>query len=714
MKRTTLTSVWVHIVWVVLLTILAGCQTDAPLPTPIVLPSPTSTLTPSHTPTITHTPTPVMTATPSPTEFFGRTIQAGPGKGLLRVMNLTSDTLPLDFYLNGVPFITGLRQTNLSAQTPILPDTYTASLTSDNTGVSQALTIAADQNLDILAVGEGEGRQLVVISQPTEPVRAGEVWLSFANALPDVENITITLDDVATASLTGYSASEPAITVAGDKLLRATSGERVLLEQSISLRELTLYTFILSTNPISPDGVQLLRLEAPVLGRYSLRVVNLSAEAREVDIYLENNRVGSTVGFGGSTTPQEVVTGSQRLSVYTAGADRAASMPLVNNYAFNGQAGTSLILLLTGPASALEVVTFTDRLEAVPPANSRIIFFNNVDDVTGLVAGINGEDLENFRPLAVGEFSTPRFISQGEYNFTFSDADNSDSGPIENKLIAIPAGQTLLYAVTGRDDVLVPVYGYPVEENPALNPEGTAIPQSRLRFINALSGGISVDIYVDGVLNFPALFAYSSGPLSTIIGEDFSLLVRQANAGPALLDIRLGIPAPGDYSVFLFGSPIDGLQAFLIPDNTLQVNPDVGTFRLVNLSGDPTDIYSLGYYVYPPDVTPVAPTSTPFPIPTNTPDPNFPTTPVPTLEPLTAPQDVRRIIREVQPRTASNQNIAPRGLFDLTLLNTNNRILGALNAIQIPVGQHYDIVAYTYRTASGVKTELFIAPYPPR
>lgn len=714
MKRIHPTSKsFITLIWVMFVTLMVGCQAEPPLPTSVILPSLTPTSSPTATYTPSRTPTPYMTPPPSPTEFFGRTVQAGPGKGLLRVMNLMSDGAPLDFYLDGVPFITGLRQNNLSAQAAILPHTYTASFDAAAGLAPQSLTITANQNIDVLAVGGGDTRQFIAISQPTDPLDAGQVWLSFANAAPIADPIVISLDDVTISSLTGFSATTPAITAAGQRLLRATANGQVILEETIQLRELTLYTFIFAVNPNTSE-IELQRLDAPVLGRYVLRVVNLSPESRELDIYLNDDRIGSNLGLGLSTAPREVVTGLQRLSVYTAGADRGASMPLINEYVFTGQAGSSLVLLLTGAPPTLTVTEFDIDLSPVPQGKSRVVFFNATDEITAVVAGTGGMNFKDFRPVAQGQFSEPSLIAQDEVNFTFTDAANPNAAMFESKIIPLPAGQSVLYAVTGSEDVLVPIYGYPVAQSEALTAEGTPIPQSRLRFINGLQQGIAVDIYVNGVLNTPMLFSGVGGSLNVVTGEDFALLVRQANDGPALLDIRLPIPSPGDYSVFIYGSPLDGLQATLIPDATLRVNNDIGTLRLINLSGDITDVYSLGYYVYPPNITPIAPTQTPIPTPTPRPDPNLPWTPAPTLEPLTAPQDVRRILRNVQPRTASNQNVAPQGYFDLILIDDRNRILGELKALQIPIGQHYDIVAYTYRTATAVQTILFIAPYPPR
>ena len=714
MKLRQTARILAQIISVMLLALIVGCQGEPPLPTAITLPTETPSLTPIASPIATETPLPNMTPTPAPTEFFGRTIQSGPGKGQVRAMNLTSDSSMLDLYLDGLPFTTDLRPTYISGQSAILPGTYTASLNLDGTGATTPLTIAENQNLDIVVVGGGDDRQIMLISQPTDPVNADEVWLTFANALPDVGQITVTLDDSPVTTLEGFSTSTPSIGAAGEHILRATTGDKIILEQSVILRELTLYTFILTVNPSAPDAVQLQRFESPVLGRYNLRVVNLSAESREVDLYLNGTRLAEMIGFGGSTTPIEVVTGLQHLSVYTAGADRNASAPLVNEHTFSGQAGSSLMLILNGPASAVQVVSFEADTSPVPEGSSRVVFYNATADVMHLSAGIAGDIFPDFNPIAAGQFSPPQLVQHGDIPFTFMDEDDENNNLFERKTILLFAGQTILYTVTGRDDFINPVYSYPVEQSAALYPDGVPLPQSRLRFVNGLASGVAVDVYVNGSMYMPAMIAPSGGPLSPVIGEDFALLVRQAGNGPALLDIHLGIPSPGDYSVFLYGSPADGLETILINDDALRINDDIGTLRLVNLSGDPTDLYSLGYYLYPPDVTPLAPTMTPFPTPVPTFDPAGLVTPVPTEEPFTAPLDVRRIIRDVRPHTASSQNIAPQGLFDLTLIDTNRRILGNINALQIPIGQHYDIVGYTYRSGDEVKTQLFIAPYPPR
>lgn len=703
MQRFTHPSLLRFLALMVLALVMVGCQPtdDTPLPTAIVLPSETPSPTPSQTPV---PPTPDATATPSPTPFFGRGVSAGPGRGQLRVMNQTSDTATLDIALDGQPFTVGLRPGTVSPTTPLLPGSYGLTVRPGDSA-SQPITIGADQTVDVVITGESSAPQLITLAHPTDPLDAGQIWVMLADAMPDTAELTFTLDDEPLTPLM------PIVTDAGERVLRASAGGQVIAEETVLLRELTLYSLILAPDPFDPARARFERLDTPALGRYTLSVVHLSNGARELDIYLNDQSLATNLTFTAQTPPLEVVTGGQRLSVYTAGADRAASAPLVDGYNLNGRAGAELTLLLTGAPDQMRVVPYEADLSPVPVGQSRVVFFNATDNVTGLTAGVGPEAYPDFRPIGVGQFSQPVLVSPGELGFTFRDVNNTDIDILEAKTVVFQAGQSALYAVTARDDAPPAFYVASVEESALLGEGGEQLSQSRLRFVNALESGVAIDIYVNGILAMPSLFAPSSGPLIPVTGEEIALLVRSVGDGPALIDIGLQLPEPGDYSVFIYGSPTDGLQARLIDDNVLRITEQAGSLRLINLSGDAIS-YSLGLSQYAPDETPPPPTATPLPQPT--PDPSLATVPNTESQAPTAPLDTRRLIRDVQPLTASNQTFAPAGLFDVILIDSDNRIRGRLNTLQIPPGQHYDIVAYTYRRSGGVQTILFVAAYPPR
>jgi hypothetical protein len=620
-------------------------------------------------------------------------------------MNQTSDAATLDLDLDGQPFTVGLRPSGVSPATPLLPGSYDLSVRPGDSA-PQPITIGADQTVDVVISGESGSPQLITLSHPTDPLDAGKIWLMLADAMPDITaEITFTLDDEPLTPLL------PTVTDAGERVLRAVAGETVLAEETVLLRELTLYSFILAPDPFDPAQSRFERLETPALGRYTVSVVHLSNGARELDVYLNDQPIATNLTFTTQTPPLEVVTGSQRLSVYTAGADRAASAPLVDGYNLNGRAGLSLTLLLTGAPDQMRVTPYEANLSPVPVGQSRVVFFNATDNVTGLTAGVGPEAYPDFRPIGVGQFSQPVLVSPGELGFTFRDVNNTDIDILEAKTVVFEAGQSALYAVTARDDAPPAFYVASVEESALLGGDGEQLSQSRLRFVNALESGVAIDIYVNGFLAMPSLFAPSGGPLIPVTGEEIALLVRSTGDGPALIDIGLLLPEPGDYSVFIYGSPADGLQARLIDDNILQITEQAGSLRLVNLSTDAT-LYSLGLNEYAPDETPPPPTATPLPQPT--PDPSLATVPNTGSSAPTAPLDTRRLIRNVPALTASNQTFAPAGLFDVILIDGDNRVRGRLNTLQIPPGQHYDIVAYTYHRADSVQTILFVVAYPPR
>ncbi len=701
--------------WVVsgmlLLMLLAGCQPtdDAPIPTLITLPTATDQ-PPSPTPADTATPRP--TATPAPTAIFGRDVPADASNGQVRVTNYVRDEQVIEVYLDGLLFNAGLRAGYSSALTPIRAGLFTAALDAQGTRAATAFEVTAGQLIDLLVIGEGQDLQILPIAQTTQPLDAGQAWVSVVSALPPDANISIGIDAQPTTAFT-QTIGEPQVIEAGAHTFRAALGGQPVVDETLTLRELTVYTLVLTTTRANPQ-MRLQRLEAPVLGRYSAQIVHLSADTREIDVYLNGERIAQDVAFTDALPPRELVTAPQRLSIYTAGADRSVSPPLLENYSISARPSTRLMLFLVGTPDRLRVVPYEWDTSPVPVGSARVVFFNAVPDVVGLTAGIGPEPFDGFRPLGYTQFSTGQIISAGEFTLVMRDSINTSRDIIEAKTITLSAGQHVIYAATGRDDLPPATYRITVEQSEALAADGSRLPESRVRFVNGLADGITVDVYVNGLLSLPALIAPAGGPLTPLLGEEFSLLVRQNNDGPALVDIRLPLPTPDDYSLYFYGSPSDGLQTVMVNDSRLNIGGSGGTLRLVHLSDNPDAVFSLYAAQRPADYTPIPPTLTPVLSAMPSPTPEIPWTPEPTAEPFTIPLDARPLVRDVAGGTASIQVLAPPNYFDLLLTDAGGRILARLDGLTVPTGMHYDVAAYTYRTASGVQTMLFIAPYPPR
>jgi hypothetical protein len=681
-----------------LLGVLTGCQPEAPLPTEVLLPSPTPPASPTPIPTATR---PQPTLTPSPTAFFGRgRVPETAQTPFVRVTNATAADSTFDLYLNGQLLQSGLRAGLAGISVPVLPGTYDLSLSPDGAPLATFEAVNG-QITDLTLTGDPDQPQALTHRAPTEPLDAQSAWATVINALPDTA-LQLSLDDQPVADLAAQSVAEPVVIARGDRQLRVSVGDAVLFEQPLRVQNRTSYTFIVSRNPQAPDQLTVQRLETVLQGRYSVRLIHLSPELREVDVYLNDAIWAQAVGYTGLAEPRTVTTAPQLLSVYTAGADRNASQPLIAPTPLNGRDDAELFLLLTGTPDQLRLIPFEPDRSPVPNGSSRYVFFNPLPDVSGLTTGEEG-----FQPLGYGQFSQPAVLPAQSTVFRFRDANNPDIDIIEEEPLDIEAGQSVLYAVSARDDLPAARYALPIEQSEALAQDGSALPQSRLRFVNALATGVAIDIYVDGVLVFPSLIAGAGGPLTNHIGAEFRLLVAQSGGGgAALIDVVLPVATPSDYSVFIYGSPTDGLRAVAIDDAALLEVPGSATMRLVNLSLNLSDSMGISLVPYAPDVTPV------FPTPTFPPPPDA--TPAPTPELLSLPLDVRLLLRNVQPGTASIQTFAPQTYFDALIVNADNRIIDRERAILIPVGQHYDLVAYTYRTESGVQTTSFIAPYPPR
>src|SRR5690606_24983449 len=98
---------------------------------------------------------------------------------------------------------------------------------------------------------------------------------------------------------------------------------------------------------------QLLVFESPMLSLYSLRVVNLSTDAREIDVFFDDALVASDLPHQGITDRLTYATAPATLSVYAAGADLTISTPYLSGQRVSPTPGSTVTLAIYGPVADL-------------------------------------------------------------------------------------------------------------------------------------------------------------------------------------------------------------------------------------------------------------------------------------------------------------------------------------------------------------------------
>jgi hypothetical protein len=469
----------------------------------------------------------------------------------------------------------------------------------------------------------------------------------------------------------------------------------------------------------TPERPQLIVQEAPLWSRYSLRVINTSEDVREIDVYFDGALVVANLGYGSATERTVYANAPATVSVHAANADLTVSTPLLDGYPINPRAGGSATLAIYGTADNLRAMWIEEDLSPVPAGNSRIAFAHVLPGANALRAGVNSTDLEEVQPFAYGSASAPVLFEEGELRLFFRDAANADSIAELRQAVPIPAGRSILYFVTGAqagDETPPLMFEEPVTVDETLNvePDEPTRGEYRVRFVNAIVSQPSIDIEQEGQTAALNLRYGEGTELITLNAESVVMNARMSGDGAILADQHIGFPRPGDYTIYIVGTPENGITTALIDNESLPTitsSDQPPTLRLVNLTQDPSTVFGLA-------LSPVRPgDSTPVP----TPQPVFTLQPLPTaagqvgidLGRRRLPVGVRVPIAGLRGVGASRQILTqPRA--ETTVINQDNEIIAALGVVEYQTGTHTDIVVYEYRTATETLAAAFALMYPSR
>lgn len=651
--------------------ILAGCgaATDsAPATT-----SAPSAATPSLIPTASVRPTPASNTNPA----------------RIRVVNAAPAAPPLNLTLGFFSVATNLAYGQYSEVMPFEPGAYSASVTvsgaRQDTPALLNLSVTLESGRSYLLIIHGNGDQLHTSNLPetVQAVNSGESAAAVINLISDGgDRISLwRAGEALTAPLNFGAETWGAIIASGSATLEIRDGEQSILEQPIDLQERRQYTLILAGTRAAPSIISF-AVSAP--GRGQARALHVAQEVGALDVYLGDQLLNSGIEYGRPTTRTEIVSGDYRLSIYTAGSDRAMTAALyATDITLPAEAATALVVL--GTENDLRVVSFTENLSPTPIGQARVDFLNTLPGTPSLQIERLGGMLPRTPVLSYGAAPDTLTFAAGSYSFAMSGADRSGTTTtveaVEN--IHLEQGQRYLYLISGR-----------LDNNPLILSDNVGVDDSALtdvtgnsaivRFINAAGEQFPLDITLNEMTLINGLrYGEGSGLLPVDAGGATFAALRE---GSVLTELDAALEAGGRYSVVIYGYEESGLRALLLDDSEIVRSGDAPHLRLVQASSDAAVLLGLGY---------------------STPTGDSMMT---DLRRSLLP-GVQQSLSGIGGGSASGVILMPTGTFDIYVIDTlAGQIAGIVPAISLQGSAHYDVVAYQEEASSRVQAFALFYP----
>jgi hypothetical protein len=293
----------------------------------------------------------------------------------------------------------------------------------------------------------------------------------------------------------------------------------------------------------------------------------------------------------------------------------------------------------------------------------------------------------------IGYGQPPRAVdlAEGIYNFLWLVIENNESvDTLEIALdVQLEPGFSYLYLATGRmgDPPVI------LSENVGINEalvgleEGVAptlVPDTptRARFINAIKGGLPVDVLVDDQTIFSGLEYGSTTVLTPFAEGEHSVEFRFTSTGESVAVATPTFAFADPHTVIVYGFGTSPVEIMSLSDADVTLTGDSAHFRLINVSiaGET----SLGMAVSRTD-TPVPGMTIVGESAANTEGRRsfaFGVERVPTLTKITG-------------RTASPVTLAPLGAHDLHITDdVLDLIAVSFRGADLSPGAHYDVIVY--------------------
>src|SRR5262249_45445736 len=149
--------------------------------------------------------------------------------------------------------------------------------------------------------------------------------LIFVHAVPRAPDVAPSLNGSVIADKIPFGQVSGALVVSADDEVSVGLQDEIqtFAARELNLRELTSYLFVMVGDPADLATLSLVMFQNTVVGRSSVRVINMSSEVPTVDVYLDDQLLAADVAYTRASERQDITTEQRLISVYPAGADRA-------------------------------------------------------------------------------------------------------------------------------------------------------------------------------------------------------------------------------------------------------------------------------------------------------------------------------------------------------------------------------------------------------
>lgn len=390
------------------------------------------------------------------------------------------------------------------------------------------------------------------------------------NAVVDAEPLDILVaDDVKFPALATNASSGFVNFTAGtlDTKVRSSTTQAVLVDTTLSYPSGVRSTLLVFGKRAGINTLQLAEDPGtPASGKVRVRVVGLSPDVGQVDVYITPNDISSgpavvgAASYGAATTPVEITAGSYKIIMTSAGTQEIVFQS-PSTYTFN--AGSNVTLLVM-PSLGGRLVNAA-VMEQGP--SGAITFIANTQARVKAVNGITDATAINFKLAGATLFSNVPFTGASSY---LTVANGAKTATIEAS--NVPGTTIASRSVTldsSRDYTLLSLGTTASPSLVALTDDNTlpATGYAKVRFVNALADGGNVDVLVNFATQATGIARGAASAYYAITAGTNYTIGFATPGGTTLLASISGVEldAPNVYTVYLFGTTA-AAQAKLIRD----------------------------------------------------------------------------------------------------------------------------------------------------
>lgn len=674
-----------------LLSIAAACSPAVP------------TLAPTAEPTPTPLPTAVPTSLPTATPLVVPLAQEAAPQAGVRVIHAAPDLSQIDVYVEGLAVAPYLSYRQYTGITPVAAGAYRVLVYPAGSRPGDAQPLAATTAIDfasgssqmVVIAGSVDDLAIIIRNDTSEPLDQGQSRVTFAHVLTGVGDVTVQQNGVnLTTPLALGQSSTIQSTPAGDITIDFVSAGAALVTYPLNMRQRTAYTLVLAGTPAAPEVI---RVEARVPGRATVRAVSGAPAIGPVDLYLNDILLASALDYTRSTPRETLTAGAYRADVYPAGANRTDAEALISADITVGE-DDNITLVVLGSPENWRLISVRDDLSQTAPGVARVTFVNTLPAVPRLSPSVSGPPLK-LSFLGYGDLARPVDVrADASYTFYWNDAEAGETASSVEiaQNVVFEAGRSYLYLVTGRGDAPPVVLSESVgvqQELADLPPEVTPSPTpSRpafIRVVNAAFGSGPLDVLLDG-LPLAERLDYGNISAAQPAREGiFTVEVRAPGTAEPLFEDRVLFDSSVSYTLVTIGYGLERILILPVPEPELSVD-DVPLARLINVTASAPINLGLAYAI---SVNPSAATSR-FSSPPSTDDLSD-TAATPTYR-QSIGFGVQPILNadSVPPGGASAPGLLPEGEFDILILDADAAAIAATIAnLRLESGQRYDVYA---------------------